>query len=62
MEPIIRNMPIPCRQCRASVIGREQQVRRLDGNIVMECVWVCPKCGMTNKRGITKIISTNENK
>lgn len=52
----ITNVPISCSRCNSIAYGRESPIRDAQGNLVMECVWRCDKCGSYLKRGITKEI------
>lgn len=58
----IRNTPISCQRCRASVVGREYPVSESSGRKVMKCDWRCHNCGTFNKTGITRVIKEADSK
>lgn len=45
----ISNVPVGCQICGGTAYGKENQYRTAQG-IVVECTWVCAKCGGVAKR------------
>ena len=54
---LIRNVPIRCRGCNATVHGQAQPVTESSGRKVMNCVWRCGACGSVTRQGVTRVIS-----
>lgn len=51
MGNYISNQPISCPGCGCGhVPGREESYTDRNGNIVHECSWVCPQCGVLLRR------------
>jgi len=55
----IKNIPVGCQICGATAYGRESTSKTRYGHIV-ECVWICSKCGGVAKRHTEEIKSQNE--
>jgi len=50
MSQFNSNQPFPCGKCRLDVNGRETRYTDKQGDIIIECVWICPECGTLVRR------------
>ena len=60
----IENKPISCRVCGSGPWnGQEQQTTNpRTGDIVVECIWICGRCGARFAQGVVQVIKNEKPK
>jgi hypothetical protein len=60
MAQFVENRPVNCRACNFGPIhGKESQYKDRRGNTIVECRWVCHRCGC-NTRVDEKVIPAQQ--
>jgi len=63
MGNLISNVPINCVYCGYNgVQGKENQSKNYNGDTIVECSWVCPRCFNLVRRDEQIIPKPNETK
>ena len=50
MSQLIENQPYPCARCHISVRGSIREYPQHNGDMLIECSWICPQCGELLRR------------
>jgi len=57
---LIENRPYPCMRCHIDVRGNIREFPERNGDILIECSWICPQCGQLLRRDEELIKKPNE--